>query len=75
MINHVLHKLIELIICLGLFKKPTFIDSALVEQADPQKCFGMPICATPVTVGKGGIIEYAIPQINASETSLLRDSK
>ncbi|XP_072938578.1 carotenoid isomerooxygenase-like [Epargyreus clarus] len=59
----------------GLFEKPTFIDSALVEQADPEKCYNMPICATPVTIGAGGIVEYAIPTLNAAETMLLEDSK
>ncbi|XP_053612971.1 malate dehydrogenase-like isoform X2 [Plodia interpunctella] len=59
----------------GLFEKPTFIDSALVEQNDPEKCYGMPVCATPVTVGKGGIVEYAVPILNEAEKSLLDDSK
>ncbi|KAM3959600.1 malate dehydrogenase-like [Aphomia sociella] len=59
----------------GLFEKPTFIDSALVEQGDPKKCYDMPYCATPVTIGKGGIVEYVVPTLNEAETSLLQDSK
>ncbi|XP_052754730.1 malate dehydrogenase-like [Galleria mellonella] len=59
----------------GLFEKPTFIDSALVEQEDPEKCYNMQYCATPVTVGKGGIVEYAVPILNESETKLLEESK
>lgn len=60
---------------LGLFQKPTFIDSALVEQRDPGKCYNMAVCATPVTIGKGGIVEYVVPQLNEAETKLLEDSK
>ncbi|CAH2239273.1 jg21900 [Pararge aegeria aegeria] len=59
----------------SLFEKPTFIDSALVEQNEPEQCYNMRICATPVTVGKEGIIEYAIPKLNETETLLLEDSK
>ncbi|PZC85086.1 hypothetical protein B5X24_HaOG202850 [Helicoverpa armigera] len=59
----------------GLFEKPTFIDSALVEQDDPKKCYDMQYCATPVTVSKGGIVEYAVPQLNESEKRLLEDSR
>ncbi|XP_060803711.1 malate dehydrogenase [Amyelois transitella] len=59
----------------GLFVSPTFIDSALVEQNDPEKCYGMSICATPITVGKGGIVEYAVPELNDAEKRLLIDSK
>ncbi|XP_004926803.3 malate dehydrogenase [Bombyx mori] len=59
----------------GLFQKPTFIDSALVEQRDPGKCYNMAVCATPVTIGKGGIVEYVVPQLNEAETKLLEDSK
>ncbi|KAG6445676.1 malate dehydrogenase [Manduca sexta] len=59
----------------GLFEGPTFIDSALVEQGDPQKCYGMDVCATPITVGRGGIVEYAIPNLNDSERRLLEDCK
>ncbi|XP_061380400.1 malate dehydrogenase-like [Danaus plexippus] len=59
----------------GLFEKPTFIDSALVEQAHPEKCYNMTICATPVTVGKNGIQDYAVPNLNEAETRLLEDSK
>ncbi|CAK1549424.1 unnamed protein product [Leptosia nina] len=62
-------------IMLGLFERPTFIDSALVEQGDPAKCYNMPICATPVTVGRSGIVEYAVPTLNEGETRLLEDSK
>ncbi|XP_045494751.1 malate dehydrogenase-like [Colias croceus] len=59
----------------GLFEKPTFIDSALVEQGDPNKCYNMRICATPVTVGRSGVQEYAVPTLNESEKRLLEDSK
>ncbi|XP_059049615.1 malate dehydrogenase-like [Achroia grisella] len=59
----------------GLFEKPTFIESALVEQGNPEKCYNMQYCATPVTVGKGGIVEYAVPPLNDSETQLLEYSK
>ncbi|CAH2076127.1 unnamed protein product, partial [Iphiclides podalirius] len=59
----------------GLFEKTTFIDSALVEQAHPKKCYDMPICATPVSIGKGGIVEYAVPTLNEAETKLLEESK
>ncbi|KAF9794165.1 hypothetical protein SFRURICE_009542 [Spodoptera frugiperda] len=59
----------------GLFEKPTFIDSALVEQGNPKKCYNMKYCATPVTVGKGGITEYAIPELNGSERKLLEESR
>ncbi|KAJ0175417.1 hypothetical protein K1T71_008576 [Dendrolimus kikuchii] len=59
----------------GLFEKPTFIDSALVEQGDPGKCYNMPICATPVTMGKGGVVEYAVPTLTEAETQLLQKSK
>ncbi|XP_028172079.1 malate dehydrogenase, mitochondrial-like [Ostrinia furnacalis] len=59
----------------GLFEKPSFIDSALVEQAEPEKCYNMKVCATPVTVGKGGIVEYAIPNLNEFEKELLECSK
>ncbi|XP_045532671.1 malate dehydrogenase-like isoform X2 [Pieris brassicae] len=59
----------------GLFEGPTFIDSALVEQGDPGKCYGMPICATPVTVGKNGVAGYAVPNLNDFEKRLLEDSK
>ncbi|CAH0581133.1 unnamed protein product [Chrysodeixis includens] len=59
----------------GLFEKPTFIDSALVEQENPEKCYNMQICASPVTVGKGGIVEYAVPTLNEAENRLLQDSK
>ncbi|CAH2108019.1 unnamed protein product [Euphydryas editha] len=59
----------------GLFEKPTFIDSALVEQGNPEKCYNMPICATPVTIGKGGIVEYAVPNLNETESRILEDSK
>ncbi|CAH1646805.1 unnamed protein product [Spodoptera littoralis] len=59
----------------GLFESPTFIDSALVEQGDPSKCYDMQYCATPVTVGNGGITEYAVPTLNGSELKLLEDSR
>ncbi|CAF4846651.1 unnamed protein product [Pieris macdunnoughi] len=59
----------------GLFEGPTFIDSALVEQGDPGKCYGMPICATPITVGKNGVAGYAVPNLNEFEKRLLEDSK
>ncbi|CAH0714170.1 unnamed protein product, partial [Brenthis ino] len=59
----------------GLFEKPAFIDSALVEQANPEKCYNMSVCATPVTIGKAGIMEYAVPNLNEAETRLLEDSK
>ncbi|XP_064072107.1 malate dehydrogenase-like isoform X1 [Vanessa tameamea] len=59
----------------GLFEKPTFIDSALVEQAHPEKCYNMSICATPVTISKGGVVEYAVPSLNQTETRILEDSK
>ncbi|XP_068632687.1 malate dehydrogenase-like [Battus philenor] len=59
----------------GLMEKPTFIDSALVEQGDPKKCYDMNVCATPVTIGKGGIVEYAVPTLNDMETKLLQESK
>ncbi|CAG4972200.1 unnamed protein product [Parnassius apollo] len=59
----------------GLFEKPTFIDSALVEQEDPKKCYDMPICATPITIGKGGIVQYEVPTLNETETRLLEKSK
>ncbi|XP_050673945.1 malate dehydrogenase-like isoform X2 [Leptidea sinapis] len=60
---------------LGLFERPTFIDSALVEQGDPKKCYNMEVCATPVTVGSHGVAEYAIPSLNPFESALLEDSK
>ncbi|KAJ8721668.1 hypothetical protein PYW07_002443 [Mythimna separata] len=59
----------------GLFETPSFIDSALVEQGDPQKCYGMQYCATPVKVGRGGIVEYQIPSLNGAEMELLEQSK
>jgi hypothetical protein len=62
-------------IVLGLFEKPAFVDSALVQQADPKKSYDLDICATPLTMGKGGIVEYAIPTLNEFETKLLEESK
>ncbi|CAH0407092.1 unnamed protein product [Chilo suppressalis] len=59
----------------GLFEKPMFLDSALVHQADPEKCYGLKMCATPLTMGKGGIVEYAVPTLNEFETKTLEDSK
>ncbi|KAJ8730956.1 hypothetical protein PYW08_002369 [Mythimna loreyi] len=59
----------------GLFESTAFIDSALVEQGNPEQCYGMKYCATPVKVGKGGVVEYEIPTLNAAEKELLEQSK
>lgn len=59
----------------GLFVKPSFVDSALVEQKNPETCYKMPVCATPVTIGKGGIVEYAVPTLDGFETELLQQSQ
>ncbi|XP_075974854.1 malate dehydrogenase-like [Anticarsia gemmatalis] len=59
----------------GLFETSTYIDSALVEQADPEKCYGMKYCATPLKISKGGSLEYLVPEINDFEKKLLKDSR
>ncbi|KOB70759.1 putative malate dehydrogenase, partial [Operophtera brumata] len=57
------------------FSTARFVVNLMKEQKDPEKCFGMEICATAVTVGKGGISEYAIPDLSGSEKKLLEYSK
>ncbi|KAI5642360.1 lactate/malate dehydrogenase, NAD binding domain-containing protein [Phthorimaea operculella] len=59
----------------GLFCESAFIDSALVEQDDPEKAYGLEVCATPIRVGPHGISEYCIPQLNDQERELLESSK
>ncbi|XP_049868056.1 malate dehydrogenase, mitochondrial-like [Pectinophora gossypiella] len=59
----------------GLIGKPSFVDSALVEQDDPGACYGMKICSCPLKMGKSGIQEYMIPKLNDEEKALLEDSK
>ncbi|KAI8422521.1 hypothetical protein MSG28_006332 [Choristoneura fumiferana] len=60
---------------IGLFVKPIELDSALVEQSDPEACQGLKICATPVKFGKSGIMECTMPELNEMETQLLQDAK
>ncbi|XP_063630803.1 uncharacterized protein LOC134802032 isoform X2 [Cydia splendana] len=59
----------------GMFETPTTLDSALVEQSDPEKCYGMPVCATPVTVGRFGVEQYTIPELSEDEQQLLTEAK
>lgn len=55
--------------------KPIDLDSALVEQSNPEACEGLQICASPVKFGKSGIMECNMPVLNEMETQLLRDAK
>ncbi|KAJ2949969.1 hypothetical protein O0L34_g11294 [Tuta absoluta] len=59
----------------GLFAGNAFVDSALVEQEDPEKAYGLEVCASPVRMGPHGISEYLIPQLNEKELELLEYSK
>lgn len=60
---------------LGIFEKPAYIDSALVEQDSPPLCFNLKYCSTPLTVGKDGISEYLVPTLDEYEASLLEECK